>query len=177
MDLRALKRRCEARARDLDVPAPFDVRVFCDLLAKRRGRPIELRPIATGSGPCGLWIASDSADYIFYELDTSPLHQEHIILHEVSHLICDHQAALANQSDLLKALLPDISPETVRLMLSRNTYSREEEREAEMLASVLLERISSRRPRGTPVGLALDPAEVEVLDRLVVALRADPEEA
>ena len=175
MDVRALKRQCVSRVKGLSLPVPFDLRAFCDLVAIRRERPIELRPVVTHAGPWGLWAASDSTDYIFYESDTSPLHQEHIILHEVSHLICGHQPVLANKEDLLSELFPDLSPDTVRRVLGRFTYSRAEEREAEVLASVLLERISARRPRGTPPVPGLGAREAEVIDRLVVALRADRE--
>ena len=175
MDLRALKRQCESRVKDLNLPVPFDLRAFCDSLAARRGRPVELRPVVTHAGPWGLWAASDSTDYIFYESDTSPLHQEHIILHELSHLICGHQPVSATQKDLLSELFPDLSPDTVRRVLGRIAYSRAEEREAEMLASVLLERISARRPRGAPPGAALGSREAEVIDRLASTLRADLE--
>ena len=177
MDDRALKRQCELRVKGLTLPVPFELRAFCDRVAASRGRPIELRPVVTDAGPWGLWAASDSTDYIFYESDTSPLHQEHIVLHEVSHLICGHRPVPATEEDLLGELFPDLSPDTVRRVLGRITYSRAEEREAEMLASVILERISARRPRGAPPVPALGAREAEVIDRLASTLRADLDRA
>ncbi len=175
MSLRALRRQCEERLRELELPVPFDVRAFCDRVAVRRGRPVVLRPIVTRSGPWGLWAAGPSADYIFYESDTSPLHQEHIILHELSHLICGHRPLPVTETQMLVGLFPDLSADTVRRILSRAAYTAAEEREAEVLASVLLERIAaSRSPGSQPAGLT--PGDAEVLDRLVITLQVDLEE-
>lgn len=177
MDLRALKRRCESRLQGLDLPTPFDVRAFCDSIAAKRGRPIDLRPVVTHAGPWGLWAATDSADYIFYESDTSPLHQEHIILHEISHLICGHHPVPISRTDLLHEMLPNLSPDTIKQVLGRISYADEDEQEAEVLASVLLERISVTRPRGTLLSPGLAESDVEVLYQLGATLRAHPEEA
>ena len=82
MDLRTLRKRCEERLEQLELPVPLTARSFCAKLAKKRGRPIHLRAVTTRAGPWGLWIAGPLADFIFYEQGTSPLHQEHIIVHE-----------------------------------------------------------------------------------------------
>ncbi len=37
---RELRRRCEERLRTIELPEPFDVRVFCDQVARDRGRPM-----------------------------------------------------------------------------------------------------------------------------------------
>src|SRR5215217_1559286 len=92
-ELRKLRKRCEARLRDLDVPVPFDLDAFCTSVAARRGRAIVLCSVAGRHGPSGAWIASGSIDYIFYAAQTNPLHQQHIALHEVSHLLCDHPSS------------------------------------------------------------------------------------
>lgn len=150
MDLKQLRQRCEARLRALDLPVPFDVRSFCGALAARRGRAILLHPIAGGVGPFGLWVAAPSADFIFYQQETSPLHREHIILHEVCHLLCDHHPAPVLEAEFAQLLLPDLDLETVRRVLQRSGYSSDEEREAELLASLIFERTSAGTPSGTP---------------------------
>jgi hypothetical protein len=169
MELKELRRRCEARLRELDLPMPFDVRTFCAVLAAKRGRPIQLRPIATRSGPWGLWVAGPSADIIFYEQETSPLHQEHIILHEASHVLCAHRPVPVADAELMQLLFPDLCPETVQRVLQRASYSGEEEQEAELLASLILERVgSTSAPMATD-----DPNEVQLLGRLAASLEQD----
>lgn len=176
MNLKALRKQCEARLSELDLPTPFDVRTFCEVVAGRRGRPIVLRPIVTHSGPWGLWAAGPSADYVFYESDTSVLHQEHIILHELSHLICGHRPTPVAEPAVVADLFPDLSPESVRRVLSRAAYTAADEQEAEVLASVLLKRIAAARPRGDRASPGLAATEVEVLGRLGKALQSDPED-
>jgi hypothetical protein len=131
-----LHRRCRTRLRDLPLPAPFDVRVLCDQVATRRGRPIRLIPMAGLTDVCGLWIATDTADLICYERDTTRPHQDHIVLHELSHILCEHSP--------VETLLPDLDPAMVRTVLGRAGYSTEQEREAETLASLIRQRATTR---------------------------------
>jgi hypothetical protein len=176
MDLIRLRRRCERRLRDLEVPAPFHVHAFCEGLARRRGRPIVLRPLPRASGCSGLWVATPAADVVFYETETSPLHREHIILHELCHLLLGHApggapgGALADYA-VQAGLFPGLRPEAVRRTLERAGYSTEEDREAELLASMILERAARSRPRAS--GRA-GPAEEVPVRRLEAALDAAP---
>jgi hypothetical protein len=133
---RRLRKRCEARLRDLPMPIPFDARTLCEQVARERGRPIRLFPMAGLTGVCGLWVATETTDLIFYEEVTTPPHQEHIILHELSHVLCDHYP----ESLPAQALLPSLDPEMVRRVLGRSGYSTAEEREAEMLATLIQQR-------------------------------------
>jgi hypothetical protein len=146
---KALRARCESRLRALELPKPFSAKAFCDQLAARRGRPILLQPIASQAGPWGLWVATSSTDYIFYERETSPLHQEHIILHEACHILCAHHATPIAEAELPRLLFPGLCPETVQRVLQRTTYSTRDEREAELLASLILERVT-RTESATP---------------------------
>jgi hypothetical protein len=77
--------------RELDIRPPLDVRELCARLAERRGRPIRLvaHPI-TVPGPFGLWFMTESMDVIFYQSETTRPHQDHIILHEIGHIIAEH---------------------------------------------------------------------------------------
>jgi hypothetical protein len=176
MNLNSLRRRCEARARSLRLPEPFDVRLFADALATSRGRPIFLKPVVSQAGPWGLWAATSSADYIFFESDTTPLHQEHMILHELSHLICGHRSLSTMDPALREELFPDLSAKTLRRVLGRAAYTSADEQEAEFLASVLLERIASSRHSEMPLASAQAPDSAEILYRLATTLQADPEE-
>src|ERR687885_2688680 len=162
MERKALRARCETRLRQLgELPPRFDAAAFCQRVAERRGRPIMLQAIDAGAGPCGAWLACRTVDLVLYERQTSPLHQQQIILHEVSHLLCDHDAEPVDESELSTLLLPDVRPEVVQRVLRRTTYSAAEEREAELLASLILERISI-----SGAGAAQEAAVPGLLSRL-----------
>jgi hypothetical protein len=136
----SVRRRCRKIIRTLDIPVPFDVRVFCDRLAAARRRPIELRamPMPPDS-PSGLWVSTADRDYILHERDTTALHQEHIVMHELGHLLSDHAAATG-------LLLPHLDPKLVGRVLHRTTYSLDDERMAETIASMILEQAHRWKP-------------------------------
>lgn len=140
-----LRQLCEARLQTLGLPDAFDLNTVRAELARRRGRPIQLMPVPTGLGPHGLWAETDTADYIAYECETTPVHQRHIIAHELAHITCGHQSGL-DFDDLIRLLLPNVRPEVVRSVLGRSAFSTEEEREAELLASLMLERSPALEP-------------------------------
>jgi hypothetical protein len=167
MDLKRLRRGCELRLRSLDLPVPFDVRGFCDTLGTRRGRLIRLCPVSCPAGPCGLWAAGTQVDYIFYEQATTPLHQEHIILHEVSHLLCGHRPEPLSDEECAWMLFPDLDAEMIRRVLGRAGYSADEEQEAELLASLILDQVAHQRlPQACPA----DPEVGSLLERLEAVL-------
>jgi len=166
-----MRRRCEARLRSLDLAVPFDIREFCDALARRRGRPIRLCPADTTTGPCGLWIATDQVDYFVYDERTSPVHQEHIILHEFSHAVCEHSPEQVLDEELAQLLFPDLSPVLVRHILGRTCYSEPEEREAEMTASLIAARVHHWAPEATWTAA---PGAAEVVDRVGHSLERLP---
>lgn len=171
MDLKHLRRQCEARLQALNLPVSLDARSLGDALAACRGRPLVLQPVANGAGPHGVWVSGPTVDVIFYEQETSPMHQEHIILHELCHLLCDHRPTPVSDPDYARLLFPDLHPETVQHLLQRAGYSTEEEREAELLASLILE-----RSVGTPpIGPAIPDAEAELVVRLEAALEGLPD--
>ncbi|UNO43026.1 ParH-like protein [Streptomyces sp. MST-110588] len=139
---------CSARLRDLPIPRPFELGAFLGHLAERRGRPIRLEPQVTPpAGPCGLWIATARADYIFYDEATTALHRDHIVLHEVGHMLSGHYNLLSG--DTAQALVPGLDTGEVESVLGRSHYSDVEEQEAELIASLILQRADrtvSRRP-------------------------------
>ncbi|QFU87495.1 ImmA/IrrE family metallo-endopeptidase [Amycolatopsis sp. YIM 10] len=151
-ELRRLRRRCLAMVRRLPLPDPFDARELCRLVAQRRRRPISVVPATGGDHQVlGLWVATEHTDLIFYEEATTPPHQEHIILHELGHLLFDHFAETPSVTEQMRLLMPSLDPEVVRRVLGRTTYQETEEQEAELLATLIWERAflargSARRP-------------------------------
>ena len=139
----ALWRRCERIASTVDLPDPFDVTALFRSIAEQRGRPIELVALATKPGaPCGVLAATDRADYVFYAKDTSPLHQQHILLHELGHLLCGHAEGEVLSDKVAAVLTPNLPVELVRRVLGRTTYAREQEQEAELVASLIMRRVA-----------------------------------
>jgi hypothetical protein len=161
---RTLRRRCEKIVADLGLPDAIDVRELCDVLAERQGRPIHLiGEHLPPDSPCGLAVHTERFDAIFYEADTSRLHQEHIIRHELGHLICGHLTAPVLDTETSRLLLPNLDPSLVRAVLGRTNYSEIEEKEAELIASLLLRRSVLARADRTPPD---DAGSSPVLGRL-----------
>ncbi len=175
MNRRTLRKRCEALVRELVLPVPFDARAFCQMLESRRGRPILLRPMDMGRGrkARGLWLATDWADFILYEQATTPLHQQHIIFHELAHILCDHQPVQVVQEGMSTALFPDLDMERIQVVMRRSAYLVQEEQEAEMVATLLLKRsagVAFRPGLAFPSVAPVDPSVATLVQRLVASL-------
>ena len=164
MNRTQLRERCEARLRELPLPSPFDLQAFCRTLGGQRGRAILLHPVPGLGDVSGVWVTGRSADHIFYEQDTSPLHRELIILHELSHLLCGHQPVPVTEGEMPQLFFALLRPRTVQRVLRRRpAYSVEEEREAELLATLILER-ATRAP--TPASAPADPVAAQLVRRV-----------
>ena len=138
MKERELRRRCKRELRELGVQPPLQVDVLCELLGRRRGRPIRLVPYPLPvPGPFGVWLAATSADYILYQQETSKTHQDHIILHEVGHILADHQSDDTDH-EFWRQMAPDLSLDAVKRALRRTSYDETHEREAELVATIIL---------------------------------------
>jgi hypothetical protein len=149
---------------------PFDVRDFAAGLASRRGRPIVLVPLIRCPWPSGVWVAAPTTDYIFYEQATSPLHQQHIVLHELSHLLCEHTPVIAAETEVPRLLFPGVRPDAVERLLRRTGYSATNEQEAELLASLIWERAASQTHAGAPPAAPAMSEAAGVLSGLEVCL-------
>ncbi|MFF5447726.1 ImmA/IrrE family metallo-endopeptidase [Streptomyces sp. NPDC012888] len=138
----SLRRRCEAILGQLDLAERFCLEGLCTKIAEQRGRPIRLHPLpreAAESGVCGLWVGTATTDYVFYEAQTSPLHQEHIVLHELGHILFGHHSLEGEEAD-------GAAP----VVLGRTNYTTRQEQEAEMLASMIRTRAGlGPRPNGS----------------------------
>lgn len=131
---RALRLIVRETLQGLDLDLPLDVTQLCDLYGERRGRPIKLiaHPLPAGM-PNGVWLAASDADYFFYQLNTTPVHRDAIIIHEFGHMIAGHQML----GDAAAVLAGPAAGET-DAALERTCYSDEREWEAEMLASLII---------------------------------------
>ena len=180
--------RCRARVDRLDLPEPFTAEAFIDLLAHERARPIGLLPVvARPSLPCGLLVTTGNTDWIVYRADTTELHQQHILLHEAAHLLCEHgESGMSKKNDsgdgkgegegdsndertamaaAAHHLMPHLPAELVRSVLGRTVYSEPDEREAELVASLILHRIGQRGRKA--VGPASRPSSLDAIFGIV----------
>jgi hypothetical protein len=152
---RRLWQECARLVAGLDIDLPFDSAAFVDRIARRRGRRIELVPIhARSATPCGILLSTDQADYLCYAVNTSPLHREHILLHEAGHLVYGHTGP-STVDAVPPALLPHLSDELVRRVLCRSSFDDAQERQAELFASLILHRAARWRPPRTTISARL----------------------
>jgi hypothetical protein len=142
-----LWRRCQTVVDRLHLPVPFDAETFIAMLARERGRPIELIGVpARPDRPCGLLVTTARADLIIYSSDTSTVHRQHILLHEAAHLVCGHDSADSSAAEGLGVLLPHLSPALIRNVLGRTVYTEPQESEAELIATLIHHRVARGRP-------------------------------
>ncbi|WP_410630937.1 hypothetical protein [Amycolatopsis sp. cmx-4-83] len=166
-----LRRRLRSELNAAGIEGPTPMAEICARFGERRGKPIRLLAVPMEvPGPFGLWIKTTAADVILYQsTGTTRFHQEHIIAHELGHLLADHPSD-EGDDEMWRQLLPDIPPAVIRSALRRRTtYANEYEHEAEALATVLLEATTkaqeitlpsgSRRARRAQASLG-DPVDV-----------------
>ncbi len=120
--------------------------------------------MALNGGVSGAWVAMPSVDIVFFEEQTSPLHRQHVILHELSHILCDHRGIATGVEGLQSLLHATATIERLRA-LQRNHYSDEEEQEAEILASLILERVNHAQAN-TAIGDPDIAGTLRLLDNL-----------
>ncbi|MFE1444417.1 hypothetical protein [Streptomyces sp. NPDC058739] len=139
MNDKKLRHLCTDLVKGLDLPEPFEINTLVDQLQQRRGRAISLVPMALppDRGPCGMWVATPDVDYIVYQKHTWRTLQIHIVLHEIGHMLCEHEATPAEHDEVSRLLLPTIDPALVRVVLGRTSYDRDEEKAAELVASLI----------------------------------------
>jgi hypothetical protein len=165
-----LRRACldrlgELRDQGLQLPHPFDAEQLCRRVGAVVGQPISLVavPMPTGA-PFGLTFFTDAGHIVAYEQRTSRVHQDHIVAHEIGHVLLGHRSFAIDDAAATQLLFPGLRPTMVHRVLNRDgAYSRAEEQEAEMMATVLLEETSRPRP---PAERDLSPADAALHARL-----------
>jgi hypothetical protein len=165
VDLR-LRAECLAMVDRLEIPSPFQLRIFCDRLQEQRGRPISLQPVTLPPGsPSGLCVSTQATDYIFYEASTSAPHQEHIVLHEIGHLLWGHQRTITGSEQVLRLLLPALDPRVVIGMLERGECTGVTEQQAELVATLIMQRTARRLPGASRPAPTKDAETITRLSR------------
>ena len=163
MNWTALRERCARRVaeieRDVGIPEPWSVDEFLDRLERFRGRAIDLCAISWMPGEStGAWRRHADHDIIAYAANTSSVHQDLIILHEVGHLVLDHRGRCVLSVEDAQRLAPDLAPAAFAHLLDR-VHGATEEHEAEMTATMFLARIAAQARRRRPAGARADLAD------------------
>lgn len=173
-EYRDIRKRFRALLDDVGLPKPWNVWEFAKRLAAHRGRPIEFLPFDMPGGAAdAMWVAMPNVDIVIYDRQTSGLHLEQIIAHELSHILFGHRGgndlAPKNPLDPVLASLLGLDPGTPEppKILNRQTYSTTEELEAELGATLLWKAAGLRMvepPR------SLDGADAATVDRLAAVM-------
>ena len=163
------RRECSALVADLDLPDPFDLGVFCTRLGRHIGRSLVLmsHSMVIG-GLCGAWMRTAKADYVFYEEDTSQLHQQHIVFHEIGHILRAHVPGKELSKDLARTIAAGAKVSDVFRVLGRDSYAEDDEFEAELIATLILRRIGRHPLREVPQ--ATDPTADDLIARITTSL-------
>ncbi len=141
---RRLREKCLERIPTLPKPTPFSARSFCEALALQLGTPIHILPMEDPiEGLYGDVRWENGAYYIRFN-PMAP-NQEHTILHEGCHIACNHISIEPPDegSETVQQLTLEVGDRMVSRFLPRYSYDSPQEREAELLAS-MLEEIASR---------------------------------
>ncbi len=163
------RRECEALVAKLDLPDPFNLKEFCARLGHQLERDIVLLSHAMViGGLCGTWMRTAKADYVFYEEDTSQLHQQHIVFHELGHILRRHVPGSELSKDLARNLAPGIKVSDVFRVLGRDSYTDDDEFEAELIATLVLRRVSRQTVREAPK--ATEPTASDIIARITNSL-------
>ncbi|WP_051022193.1 ImmA/IrrE family metallo-endopeptidase [Nocardia pneumoniae] len=135
LDRRWLRREL----RGLGLPGRFTVAELAEAVAERRARPLRLRPESFAvTGLTGGLLVTETIDFIAYQRNTSKVHQDHIVCHELGHLLAGHRTVDVRGAEAVGLLAPNIDPAVVRRMLGRTSYAQPQEQEAEDIANMLM---------------------------------------
>jgi hypothetical protein len=167
VDWPRLRARCRRRVDDLlghtGVPDPWDINEFLDRLERHRRRGIDLCAISWSPGDsCGAWQQHPDHDVIAYAENTSGFHQDHIILHEVGHMISQHRGRCVFSQEQAQRIAPDLTPVALAHLLDCSG-AQAEEQEAETIAVLIHQRA---RIHPEPAIDVLPPAADERLARV-----------
>jgi hypothetical protein len=148
--MQRLRATCDDLLERLGIPAQGVGQVSVDDIRDRveglRSRPMHLISVVTGPGsPTGMWVETQTADYVFFDGATSPLHQAHIVCHEVGHMLLGHTGVADLHQEHVGKLCRDLQTDPPSPVLLRRRHETSHEREAEVFATMACERIGNVR--------------------------------
>lgn len=158
MGMWTIRRDCRRLLRRIDLTPPFSIGQLCQRVGELHGREIRLIPADCPTQIFGLGMPAPGAYYIIFQQRTTAAHREHIVLHEIGHLVAGHfqhdpgdgppvaaDNALGPAADARVLIAAHLQ------VLHRSRYDTTQEWEAEMIATTLRESVM-RRERLTGPG-------------------------
>ncbi|MCO8308818.1 hypothetical protein [Streptomyces sp. RKCA744] len=173
MGHKVMRRACASLVRDLQLPIPSDpdqvIIALCQRMEQRLGRHVQHRFVSFPPNTVsGLWVATDTVDYILCEEQTSPWHQLLITGHEYWHIEAEHRATLADGHDSHQLAFPSLDQRAVaRIMAKRSHYDAVAEQEADLFATMLSAKLTRWLPKQT---WNVPPAAADLVHRLEATL-------
>lgn len=139
--LRSPGRTVEATARrlvrDLALQFPLDLDELCLKLGEERSRPIQVLEFCFPDPSIfGLWVEASDNDIIFHDANLPPRQRTRTILHEVGHMVFNHQPD-NHDDDVAEMIAPHLPPGTTWRCLRRDRFDSPHENDAEHFASIL----------------------------------------
>lgn len=145
------------------VDSVLDLRPFIEQKLAREIRLMPFTPDLSDPAsleptmPCGLWLATDDTDYLFYDEGVSPAYTEIVAGHEFAHMLKHRSKKESLNLASLGGLITDIDPATAQLVLGRTQYDKPDEFEAEMIGSLLQEHVAKSRAAAARSSQSDDP--------------------
>lgn len=133
---------CRKLVRSLRLEPYASAYELCDQMSSLRGRPIHVvewpLPIP---GPMGVWVSRTHDDVVVVQERAGGVHRDHIVLHELAHILCAHEGEAFPEYASALPTLGDTADGGPVLRL-RSVYDSDSEREAELLAAAVAERLT-----------------------------------
>ncbi|MFD7615534.1 hypothetical protein [Streptomyces sp. NPDC059802] len=161
-----VERRSRAFVEGLGLPTVDSVLDLAPFMEQLTGREIRLMPfIPDLSDPdslepvaaCGAWMATATADYLFYDEGVSPAYTDVVAGHEFAHMLRHRDSKKSLDVSSLGGLITDIDLATAQMVLGRTRFTEPDEFEAEMIGSLLQEHVRNSRAAAARAPKADDP--------------------
>ena len=121
----------------------FSIRGLISHISEMKGREIITIPWVMPATVFGAWLSDDEEpeEYIFYRDNIPVIHQVHIQLHELSHLLLGHPTLRINRKKIAEVFEKKGSLPFTDLIRLRSPKQAECEAQAEVLATLIQERV------------------------------------
>ncbi|MFJ7275465.1 ImmA/IrrE family metallo-endopeptidase [Kitasatospora sp. NPDC098663] len=159
----SLRDACEDRLGRLDLSHRFGAEELIAAVASLVGRTIACEAVdMRGAFSCGLRKRYADREVIYYEQSASPLHRRQIVAHELGHILWDHTGEIDLADLMSDEELAGLMDWSVLGVSARTSYETDAEVEAEMMATLILQRMY----RGTVMPAARPSAADERWDAI-----------